>query len=234
MPRKSSSIPVAERFWKKVDTTGDCWLWTASVRGSNHYGAFWLGGRHQPAHRVAWELTFGPVPDGFLVCHTCDVPLCVRPEHLFLGTPADNTADMIRKGRKSNAPHLETRRRGSSHPQSRITEQEVRELRREWLDGETTGYLSAKYGLTTSAAHRAAIGRTWSHVPIENEERQKPRRNSARGERIWTAKLTQDDVREMRSLYDAGVPAKELAERFGIHLRTTFSIVARKSWKHVV
>jgi hypothetical protein len=91
--------PPSARFWSKVDTSGDCWLWSA-VTDRSGYGMFTVSGRKILAHRFVWELTHGaPPPPNLLVCHTCDVPPCVRPEHLFLGTHTDNTRDMIRKGR---------------------------------------------------------------------------------------------------------------------------------------
>ena len=86
------------RFWTKVKKTKDCWLWTASIVG-NGYGGFSLDGQMRRAHRVAWELTFGPVPDGYQVLHKCDVRPCVRPDHLFLGTHTDNLRDAAAKGR---------------------------------------------------------------------------------------------------------------------------------------
>lgn len=86
------------RFWNYVDKTDTCWLW----RGSKHsgYGVINVPGRGRPrAHRLSYEMAIGPIPDGLLVCHTCDIRECVRPEHLFLGTAKDNTADCIAKGR---------------------------------------------------------------------------------------------------------------------------------------
>lgn len=96
------------RFWLKVDRRGenDCWLWLASCTGSSgvEHGQFTLQRRHGQqrhlkAHRVAWELCRGPIPDGLKVCHTCDVPRCCNPAHLFIGTQQDNLADARRKGR---------------------------------------------------------------------------------------------------------------------------------------
>lgn len=93
---------VAERFWAKVDKRGDCWLWTGAQRTTG-YGAFQMGRGDgegvQSAHVVSWRLTNGEVPAGMFVCHRCDVPLCVRAGHLFLGTPGDNVRDMVAKGR---------------------------------------------------------------------------------------------------------------------------------------
>lgn len=93
---------LAERFWEKVEKTDGCWLWTASLTNKG-YGEFRL---NEPspilAHRVAYELAHGPIPPGLFVCHHCDNPPCVRPDHLFLGTQKDNAQDMVRKGRHAN------------------------------------------------------------------------------------------------------------------------------------
>jgi hypothetical protein len=97
-----------ERFWEKVDRSGDCWVWVAG-RSTRRYGQFWSGGRRVPAHRFSYELHFGPITDPRLdVCHTCDNPPCVRPDHLWLGTPSENALDMVAKGRQNNAESAKT------------------------------------------------------------------------------------------------------------------------------
>jgi anaerobic ribonucleoside-triphosphate reductase activating protein len=83
---------VAERFWSKVEKGAGCWLWKAGKQ-SQGYGGFWYKGHTQQAHRVAWELANGSIPEGLVVCHRCDNPGCVRPAHLFLGTVEDNNSD---------------------------------------------------------------------------------------------------------------------------------------------
>ena len=94
---------LAERFWEKVDKTEWCWNWTSAVSGSNDYGTFWVGGekRCKYAHRLSWELVNGPIPEGLVVCHKCDNPKCVRPDHLFIGTTSDNNKDKTDKRRHS-------------------------------------------------------------------------------------------------------------------------------------
>lgn len=96
-PRWRRDDPAA-RFWPKVDKTATCWLWTASVF-ENGYGLFHLDDRNLKAHRYAYELLVGPIPDGLEVRHTCDVARCVNPEHLSLGTHAENMADMVERDR---------------------------------------------------------------------------------------------------------------------------------------
>lgn len=90
--------PDAVRFWRNVNKTPGCWLWMGSVR-ANWYGAFSVRHRSFSAHRWSWSEAHGPIPPGMCVLHRCDTPRCVRPDHLFLGTIADNNHDMIAKGR---------------------------------------------------------------------------------------------------------------------------------------
>src|SRR5271165_4726377 len=89
-----------KRFWDKVEKTDGCWNWKAYI-GPDGYGRFGFRGKIPGPHRVSWELSFGPIPDGLNVCHKCDNRRCVRPDHLFLGTDRDNILDCIRKGRRN-------------------------------------------------------------------------------------------------------------------------------------
>lgn len=117
--RLSPNGPVprsfAERFWSHVNKTDGegCWLWTGAttVKGYGHISAGRTSGKTILAHRAAWEMAGrGDIPDGLFVCHTCDTPACVRSEHLFLGTNADNMADCVTKGRMNTGDRHWARR----------------------------------------------------------------------------------------------------------------------------
>lgn len=142
-----------ERFWEKVDTSGTCWEWMGGVRRDG-YGAFWLNGRTLPAHRVALIIGGAEIPDGMCVCHSCDNPVCVNPKHLFVGTPAENTQDMLKKGRAS-------KRHGSYNPSSKLTEDDVRKIR---SSTQKLGEIAKRFGISIATACQVKGRKTWKHV----------------------------------------------------------------------
>jgi hypothetical protein len=138
-----------------------CWLWTAR-RDSFGYGRINVSGKSVGAHRVSWELANGrPIPEGMSVCHTCDNPSCVNPAHLFLGTQADNTADMDRKGRRRwRQP---PRKQGSSHGRAKLTETDVYWIRYAVALGVTKTALARAYGIHITTVYDA-VCRKWKHL----------------------------------------------------------------------
>lgn len=152
-PRRT--IPPADRFWRFIQKTADCWNWTGRNM-SGRYGLFRVRrGLQKAAHRMSWELAHGPIPDGMVVCHKCDNPLCVRPDHLFIGTQRDNCLDCSRKGRTLI---------GERNGNSRLSKDQVLAIRSRVADGERIGTVARIYGIAWISVQRIVRHRTWRHV----------------------------------------------------------------------
>ena len=152
-PRTS---PV-KRFWVKVLKSDGCWLWVGN-QDHRGYGRFRIDaqGKMDGAHRAAWFLTYGPVPDGLHVCHHCDNPRCVRPDHLFLGTHDDNMRDMTVKGRGHQ---------GVRNVNAKVTEADVRAIRiRYAAGGVTQKALAEKYGVDHTTVSLIVRRKNWRHL----------------------------------------------------------------------
>ncbi len=159
VPQRPGPKPrfVEERFWEKVSKGDGCWEWTGSLNNGG-YGDFHLGGggRHTLAHRLAWELAHGPIPDGVIVMHLCDNPCCVRPDHLKAGSMADNQRDMAQKGRAGQ--------RGERSPKAKLSDEKVRRIRRMCVDGDTITSIARVFGVARSLVRGVRDGRRWAHV----------------------------------------------------------------------
>lgn len=158
MPRKYTRKTIEERFWAKVDKSGDCWLWTAYCMAKG-YGVFGIHRTTELAHRVSWQLAHGDIPDGLFVLHNCpdgDNPACVNPAHLFLGTDAINKQDMVTKGRSS---------RGERRNSAKLTDDRVRLIRELYAAGKHNGNeLAEMFAVSHSAVYNLLSGRTWRHL----------------------------------------------------------------------
>lgn len=184
-PRKKR--PLADRFWAKVTKTATCWLWTSTVsyRG---YGLFWYLDGGASAHRIAWSLAAGELPPpGSVVGHICDTPLCVRNDepgvyevngttlprfgHLFLGDPGANNADRDAKGRQATGDRTGGRLyperfpRGEQQWKARLTAEQVRQIRREYVPRAVSlSTLARAYGVSRRTVGRIVNDTAWRHV----------------------------------------------------------------------
>ena len=155
---KDRMKPVSEAFSEKyeIDEETGCWNWVASKMRTG-YGQFNpRNGKIVTAHRYSYKIHKGEIPDGLFVCHTCDNRACVNPDHLWLGTCAENLEDMKRKGR-SYKPGVIGERNGSS----KVTEKDVVEIRRSNL---LLSEVAKKYGISETAASNIRNFKTWKHV----------------------------------------------------------------------
>lgn len=144
---------LAERFWPKVEKGDTCWLWQGT-RDKKGYGQINRGAHtgNIKAHRAAWLLTKGPIPKGLNVLHKCDNPPCVRPDHLFLGTFADNSQDAARKGRLVFQAYPERAPVGERVGGAKLKDVEAQEIRRLYQTGDwSQPQLARRYGVSQAA-----------------------------------------------------------------------------------
>lgn len=208
---------LAEKFHSRyipVPEAG-CWIWTGSA---SRYGLMVAraSGVIRGAHRVSWELHKGPIPAGMNVCHRCDTPLCVNPDHLFLGNDKDNHQDRARKGRSAN-------RRGERNTLAVLTDAQVLAIRG---DGRPQRVIAAEYGVCQQSISDIRAGRRWSHVGGQVEVKE-----HACGEAHRSAKLTEAQVRAIRC--DPRSNNHAVAKDYGISRALVGKIRRGQAWRHV-
>lgn len=216
------ALTVSRVFDKvKVNVETGCWEWQG-LKDVGGYGSIGVGGRHWKVHRLNWQMFNGqPVPEGMLVCHRCDNPPCCNPDHLFVGTHADNNADKVAKGRQA---------RGEDTAKSKLTDDKVREIFRLAHEGRAWRSIARGLGLDTVTIRQVLLGRTWGHLGLEPFTREPWSRP---GTSKYAPKLTDDQVREIRARRAAGELCVPLAKEFGVTHRAILLVAKHKSYKHV-
>lgn len=144
---------LAQRFWQKVDKSGDCWVWTGALLKTG-YGSIRIDKKAMRAHRVAYELCVGPIPDGMLLRHSCDNPPCVNPSHLLPGNAKENVTDAIERGR-----HL----LGEDHPGAKLANASIANIRRDIASGMSGISIARAYGVSDSLISKIKHGKKRLH-----------------------------------------------------------------------
>lgn len=150
---------IKDKFSAKHNSSGDgCWEWRGSVwadRGG--YGRFHIKGKAYRAHRISWMIHRGKIPKKMFVCHTCDNTKCVNPDHLFLGTPNDNTQDKINKGRARYDY-------GRWHHSAKLDDRKVKLIKKHYANGVMQKDLAIKFGVSRATICFIVNGKRWSHL----------------------------------------------------------------------
>lgn len=165
---KAPCTDIKEMFHARVSmrnpTSDGCWIWVGAKHVQFGYGVLKFGGRAGKlllAHRVSYEIYMGPIPDGCCVLHKCDNPPCVNPEHLFLGTRADNSADKVSKGRQSFTPG----QKGAESPNAKLTDADVLHIRSVYSPRTVSAdSLAREFGVSKRAILRIIHRVTWNHI----------------------------------------------------------------------
>jgi hypothetical protein len=148
-----------------VKTESGCFECISHTLSHNGYPLIKRNGKQQRLSRYLYEVLFGEIPKGLLVCHKCDNPRCINPEHWFLGTPKDNTQDMIKKGRnfkvRTNRPDLYIDNRGEKSGNAKLTDNDIRNIR---ADNRTVRDIAKSYGVHNSVISRIKTFKSWKHV----------------------------------------------------------------------
>ena len=151
-------IGLRERLMTKVvKQPSGCWEFKGA-KDINGYGRIWTGEQTHLVHRVSWEINIGPIPVGKLICHRCDNPSCINPEHLFIGDYTDNTQDMMQKGRRLST-------RGEDSPTAKFTEADVSYIKAELCAGTKRVVLAQRFNVSLGAIDGIKHGRNWGWVP---------------------------------------------------------------------
>jgi hypothetical protein len=180
-----SDITIDEWFWQQVDKSGDCWNWTYT-KDPDGYGVFTFASKNYRAHRYSFEAAFGWILKGFVVDHHCDNPSCVRPDHLWLGTVADNNADRAAKGRSATGSRngavihrdkiaigvLRARRekpevfvRGERCHLAKLNADQVREIRALYAKGGIKqSTIAEQFGVTQVQVSSIIRRASWAHI----------------------------------------------------------------------
>lgn len=207
------------RFWSKVDKTGPCWLWTAG-KTPGGYGWFQAAGRPWRANRLSCFISKGPFPAKLLCCHTCDNTACVNPEHIYLGTPEDNSRDAVKRLR-----HFQ----GQQHHFAKLTEQQVLSIVALHAAGYTDGAIGARLGVASSCVWGIVSGNTWKSVTRGTAF--KKRRPGEHGKRDASGNLvlTEGVVVKILNLCGSGISREAVARQFSLSRSTVDRLISHKS-----
>ena len=216
----------AKLFWSRVKKTRSCWFWGGGKFASG-YGALRVDGRQVRAHRYAYELCYGALLPGFVVCHRCDNPPCVRPDHLFAGSQRDNMRDALLKGRLYLPPGRKFGR-GEAHPAAKLSHAVVVAMRAMYKQGFTQRQLAQLYRVTRSGVAHVIQGNRW-----EDPSWCAPgaRWRKARGEANPNSKLSAEKAAAIRRLAAAGATQSSLARQFSVTRRAIHMVINGMTWR---
>lgn len=228
-----STRSIKERFeekFEKQQATG-CWLWKAARQGSSGYGMFWYNSdlRDMGAHQASHLIYKGPIPVGMVVMHACDDRRCVNPDHLEAGTQLQNMQDMAKRGRSA---------RGDRNGNALLDDVIVSKIKAEYVkrDGELIR-LANKYNVEMNTIANIVGGHAWKHVQVEfgsDADHSIVLHRKSSGSKHHRAKLTEDQVREMRAGYECGaLELDDIVIKYGIKKAQACAIVNRKAWTHL-
>lgn len=219
-----------------------CWNWTRRSK-QRGYGVAYFGKERWLAHRAAYTLAKGAIPEGMSVCHSCDNPACINPDHLWLGTHKENMHDSIKKGRSRKPPvhvgedhwrhkYPEMVERGEDNPNAIKSDEEVIALRRDYVSGVPLATLFKRYSVTKSSIHDYTSGRSWKHLlGVDDSPTLEQLKAECARRRRNNARLSKEIADVIRRRIKAGETQRALASEYGVHNATINDIHKNKIWR---
>ena len=196
------------KFWLKVNKLNNCWIWEGGKFHSG-YGSF---DKHTRVHRFSYEIHYGEIPKGMLVCHHCDNRLCVNPKHLWLGTSKENSEDMVKKNRQAKGDRISRS----------LVSSDVKMINKLLKEGETCISIANKFNVSRQLVSDIKLGTSWRSVTRRSLV--KPGINS----------LTIFEVRDIVMMLDKGCKQSVIALRFGVNQATISNIKTGKTWNNKI
>lgn len=212
-----------EYFWSKViiKNINECWIWMG-LKDKDGYGKFFENNNDTiRSHRYVYTLYYGDIPENMQICHTCDTPECVNPNHLFSGTHQDNVNDKVNKNRQV---------KGENHIGSKLKESDIILIRQLALT-IPHNKLAQQFNISTFMIYNIIYEKSWAHVPT-NKLNIIPGQFLSKGESHGRAKLKDVDVIQIRQL-STSMSQQMIANQFKINQNTVSKIINRKLWKHI-
>lgn len=222
------SNALIKKIWDNTLVTNDCWIWQGSKNPAG-YGNMWTGERYDRPHRIVWCYANNSwIANGQQVCHHCDNPSCVNPDHLFIGTSKDNHQDMIAKGRQNRPDHV-----GINHPRTFFTEDDIHNIRLALSKGTRPVELARKYGLSISTVQSIKTQNNWSHITYQDELQAKIDSVKYNGHNSSQSTLTNEAARRIKLALKSGVCARMLAKYNEVSVHVISMINTGRTWRHV-
>jgi transposase len=219
-----------DNFYTRVlKNPGDgCWQW-CGPKNNKGYGYTYIRelGRRMTTHRASYTLRYGEIPEGLWVLHRCDNPACVKPSHLFLGSPKDNVHDMIAKGRANRG----NRPKGENHAYSKLSDATIIAIRTDYVAGVSIDRICEAYSVSRNSIHDYTGGRSWKHLlGVNGAPNLTQLKAECKRRAKSNAKLDQAKAEQIRARLSAGELNKDLASEFGVSTATISDIRLRRIW----
>lgn len=222
---------ILKRFHESYLIKNECWIWQKCVNPKG-YGYMSYLGKPTLAHRASWMIHNGDIPKGKLVLHTCDLPPCVRPSHLWLGDAACNTNDMMKKGRYN---YNKRTYKGSDSSNSKITEETALKIKQMMLIMPANKVAEA-LNVSLHIVYDIRNNKTWKHISLPDSDQNEYfvfKQGEIKGEDCGSSKLTNNQVKEIKRLLLEKIPQRKIASLFGVTQCTINYINTGKIWSHI-